>query len=977
MRRRPAILLSLAALGGLALGVLGVDMPVRAQSETTVLGDLISRVLSTSSTRVTIGAVDGALSSDATIRNVAIADRDGVWLRLDRARLIWRRAALFSRRLEVDRLELGKLEVLRRPVPSETAAPAGSDEPLLPELPVKVEVKAFSLSELQLGEPVVGVAARLSASGSTKLGPPSEGLDLTLEAKRLDAAGSFSAKLAFVPQGERLDLKFLFDEPAGGLVARLANLPGLPPVRLDVIGAGVLDDWRANLAFAAGPDVGATGGARLVREGAGRRLGLDLSARLEGLLPPVVAPVFAGETKLTGNVALQDDGTVALQGLDLASQTAALAVKGTLSAERMLDVTATARALPTSGSVTKAGASEIASLNFDGAAKGPLAAPRITGRLAARGVASPQGKLGSVDANLLVDPLAAPTDPKEPHRFAVTADAKADGIALADADLSRAIGPRADIVLDGVWGTDGQGTAKTLRATLTTAEASYTGIVGRTSVDGTLVAKVGDLSAFAGLAGRPISGRANVTARLSGAFADGIAADLDGTAEALRVGQAVADGLIGGRLAVQGRAQRLRDGFAFAGLTAKGAHVTATFDGRATAGAADLSAKLALPDLARVDPRLAGPADAMARLTGSLARPDVQAVVTTGQGARVIGRRVQELRAEVMARNVTGDIDAGLMLSGMIDDKALSGRSRLRRMGADFVIDPVDLMIGAARIGGRAALSESGLAEGSLKIVAPNLDDLSPLVLTKLSGNLSLDLTLTRTDGKQGAKILAKGKSLRVADVALNDLDADLSGSDVYGRVVIDGHVFADRLVAAGQTFESVRLDAAGTPSASDIALKARAQGFNFESAAKVLPQDKGVRIDLSTLTAERANRRIALAQPARIDLRDGVATIAGLIVAVEGGQISVSGKAGSNSRSRRRRALPAARRGGDRQAGARPLRYARRRGQYHRHGIGSEGALPSQRLTDFRAGNARRGPSRHRRQGEWHARRNVCRHRG
>ena len=103
------------------------------RAETTVLGDLISRALSTPTTRVSIGAVEGALSSDATIRNIAITDRDGVWLRLDRARLIWRRAALFSRRLEVDRLEIGTLEFLRRPVPGgggrrrlERADPAGT-----------------------------------------------------------------------------------------------------------------------------------------------------------------------------------------------------------------------------------------------------------------------------------------------------------------------------------------------------------------------------------------------------------------------------------------------------------------------------------------------------------------------------------------------------------------------------------------------------------------------------------------------------------------------------------------------------------------------------------------------------------------------------------------------------------------------------------------------------------------------------------
>ena len=86
-------LLALAWLGHAATGE-------AAEGETTILGDLLSRALSTPTSRVSIGAVDGALSSDATIRDVAIADRNGVWLRLDKARLIWRRTALLSRRLE-------------------------------------------------------------------------------------------------------------------------------------------------------------------------------------------------------------------------------------------------------------------------------------------------------------------------------------------------------------------------------------------------------------------------------------------------------------------------------------------------------------------------------------------------------------------------------------------------------------------------------------------------------------------------------------------------------------------------------------------------------------------------------------------------------------------------------------------------------------------------------------------------------------
>ena len=65
-----------------------------------VLANLISKALSSKTTKVSIGAVDGALSSDATIRDIVLADDDGPWLKVDKARLVWRRLALIQGRLE-------------------------------------------------------------------------------------------------------------------------------------------------------------------------------------------------------------------------------------------------------------------------------------------------------------------------------------------------------------------------------------------------------------------------------------------------------------------------------------------------------------------------------------------------------------------------------------------------------------------------------------------------------------------------------------------------------------------------------------------------------------------------------------------------------------------------------------------------------------------------------------------------------------
>src|SRR5208283_4878883 len=233
-----------------------------------VLASLISQALSSPSMNVSIGAIDGALTSDASIHDIVISDRDGPWLKVDTARLIWSRLALFRGQLLVDRLAIGHLQILRRPLPSETPPPdTGKPQPILPELPVKVIVKEFAIDELELGE--------------ATLGPPSEGLDLSLGARRLDAGGELKALLTYVPSTDRLTVNVDSSEPAGGLFAHLVNLPGLPPAKFSFEGAGPLDNFDAKLDFSAGADVWAKGDVTVAREGAARKLTLNLASRIE------------------------------------------------------------------------------------------------------------------------------------------------------------------------------------------------------------------------------------------------------------------------------------------------------------------------------------------------------------------------------------------------------------------------------------------------------------------------------------------------------------------------------------------------------------------------------------------------------------------------------------------------------------------------------------------------------------------------
>ncbi|WP_082476599.1 translocation/assembly module TamB domain-containing protein [Methylobacterium sp. Leaf99] len=872
--------------------LLGPARPTRAdEAEKSVLGGLLSKALSTPGSQVAIGAVDGALSSDATVRDIAISDANGVWLKLDRARLVWRRLALLSGRLEIDSLEVGRLEILRRPLPAPVSAKAEPDGALLPDLPVKVEVKAFKLAELVLGEALAGQTARLAADGRAKLGAPSEGLDLDLKVRRLDAAGDFAARLLFVPKGETLELKTTLVEPVGGLLSKAANLPGTPAINLDLDGRGTLDSWNARLDFDAGPDLGAKGSARISRIGTDRRLALDLASRIEALLPGPAAAVFSGTTKLEGGLRFSDGGAFGIDRLDLTSRTARLEARGTLTADRVADFVVAARAVPTDGATTKAGDAELDSLVFDGSLKGPIARPTVDGILKAAGLRADGNALDRVEAAIAM----APTGPDSAaSRFALSADAKVEGLSLADPALRRAIGARAALAFRGTLQPSGVVEVAKLAIEGPTARATYAGTVGQNTLTGTVDAALADLAAFSDIAGRPLAGSLTGQAKLGGDPArKAVTADVDLRADRLALSVPTLDGMLGRSPRFTGRLAQVYDGYAFDGARLEGAEMVARLDGRATARMADAKLLVDLKDLSVVDAALSGRALLDGRLTGTLEKPDLTATVT-GDDLRAQGRPIRALRLETALRDLTGALDGTVTLTGDVAGKALRADAHLARLPQDWSLDRLAFNLGSVAIAGSARVdARSFLAEGSLTIAAANLDDLTPLALTSLGGSVDAAVTLTRAGGRQDAAIRAKGASLRAGALGLARLDADLTGRDLLARPVIDGRVNADRVVASGETLDTVRLVATGSPSASDITLTAKARAFDLDGAARLVPADR-TRIELARFSAARGGDRLALAGPATITLAEGGAVIDNLVIAAGTGRVSLSGRAGS-----------------------------------------------------------------------------------
>ncbi len=175
------------------LALLFVVFPAFAQEETpteerSYFVGLVEDQLSTPNRQIRLNGIQGALSSDATIGEITIADREGVWLRIVNARIDWTRRALLLGRLQISTLSAERIEVTRKPLPEEgLPAPEASTGFALPELPVSITLDQLDVQRVVFGPTVFGLASELAINGRVKLADGS--LDTALNVTRLDGPG--------------------------------------------------------------------------------------------------------------------------------------------------------------------------------------------------------------------------------------------------------------------------------------------------------------------------------------------------------------------------------------------------------------------------------------------------------------------------------------------------------------------------------------------------------------------------------------------------------------------------------------------------------------------------------------------------------------------------------------------------------------------------------------------------------------------
>lgn len=599
--------------------VVSLSSPAIAQNEPddkTYLENLLQDALSGDDHKVTVTGFEGALSSQAKMDQLTIADSDGVWLTMRGATLIWSRSALLSGFLDVTELSAAEIDIERLPARDGEALTVQDTQATtfsLPDLPVAVSIEKLAIDKVILREPVIGEAATLSALGNLTLNE-GEG-DASLEIQRLDRNDKISFAGAFSNASRVLSLDLKFDEASGGLVSSVLRIPDAPSLTMTVTGEAPVSDYTARMTLTSDGARRFGGTFRLgsLSEEAelGYRFGADLSGDVRPLFAKDLHPFFGENSGLQLAGSVFSDGRILLEQLDISSGALSVTSEMALSPdgwpERFgiygeIQTDAPVR-LPLTGPATTVASAEFAATYNAAQGETWTTTTEVFG-LERDGLSVSSAQIsgqGTIGTRPLQEVLA-------------DLEFNARGMTHTNPGLAQALGPSARGQVRLGWQPDTpldiQNLLMVSGGTTLRARATVDGLSEGFTTQGEATLITNDLARFETLANRRISGTAEAlltgeVALLGGAFD----AQIQALTRDLQVDDPRLDPILRGRSTLQIDAARTPEGTVLRQLDLQNDAVAATASGRLSADAGTLDLTASLTEIALVEPKLSGPAE--------------------------------------------------------------------------------------------------------------------------------------------------------------------------------------------------------------------------------------------------------------------------------------------------------------------------------------------------------------------------------
>ncbi|SFC37173.1 translocation/assembly module TamB domain-containing protein [Devosia psychrophila] len=861
------------------------------------LTNFVQDRLSTPERQIRLSNIDGALGSNVSVREITISDAEGVWLRVNNATLTWNQGALLLGRLDVQSLKADSIEYIRNAVPVEGAVDLPAPEASgfqVPEFPVAINLQELSIPKVTFGENVFGLGSEISLAGALTL----EGGNLTtnLDIVRLDGpGGTLDLDVVYANAEKNINLNLALVEPENGVIANLLNIDGRPAVTLTLKGSGAVTDLRTDLQLQANGQTALSGVATINQTPEGIAIATDLRGPLSTLIAETYRPFFGAETSLTVNALVRSEGGISITGLRLSGGQLSLEAAADTTADNFLrrltlnavvaDPSGGKVTLPVPGSATRVGSAQLA-VSFGETGEDWTSTLAIAGfetdGFAANSLSL---NLGGVAANL--------SDPAT-RRVTFNGDGTLSGIA-GSAEIEAALGDSIGLGIAGLWEAGQPVKVAELRVVGQALILALTGQLDNLDFIGDINLETASIAPFSGLAGRDLDG--GLALRINGTIqplSGGFDVALDGTGTNLSINDEVADGLLAGAVSLSGRVARTEAGLLADNFRVSNDQLQVVADGTYSSAVADFAFDLDLSDLALLSEQASGALKVVGTAKGADNLIDLNLDATVADG-RLAGRTLRDATVAFDGRYAVDRLDGSISGAAALDGYRATLAVGVSVTPSEQALADIDFQAAGTRItGGLTRELLTGMINGGLTLVSPDVSVPAALALLDAKGAVNAEVNLAPVDGKQGATVRGDVRGLVVNDITVGAADINATIGDLFGVPVIDGSANASNVSAAGVDVTTLTAKAtqSGTTTSFD-AQAALATGTDVDVAGSLTPVDDGYRLAVDRAQLQQGTLSARLAQPTVLQVAGSDIALDAVRFDVGSGSVTATGSAG------------------------------------------------------------------------------------
>lgn len=853
--------------------------------------------LSTPERQIQLSNIEGALGSDIAIREITISDAEGVWLRVNNARLTWNQAALFLGRLEVKSLTADSIDYLRNAKPVEGAVdlpPAEAGTLTIPEFPVAVILEQLSIPKVTFGEGVFGLGSAISLNGALTL----EGGNLTskLDIVRLDGPGGTLALMANYTKADNVvDVGVTLTEPPNGVMANLLNIEGKPAVELAIAGKGPVANLQTTLALKANGQTALGGGATVNQTADGFAIAADLRGPISSLMAPQYQPFFGAESALTANALVRTGGGLSISGLKLSGGQLLLEGAAETTPDNFLrqltlnavvaDPAGTPVLLPVPGAPVSVNGAQVA-INF-----GQDNSENWSSTLDVKGLTT--GDFAAQTMALTLGGVAANLSDPAKRRLTFNGDGTIAGIEAAD-EVKAALGDSIGLGIAGLWNAGEPVQLAQFRLVGKALTAGLAGVLDGPEFKGDVAIETSSISPFSGLAGRELDGGLSLKANGTlSPLTGGFDLTLDGTGSNLQIDDDVADGILAGTVALSGRVARTEAGLTAQNFKLGNQQVQLLADGTYSSAVADFTFNLDLADLALLSDQGKGAVKVVGTAKGQDGVLDLNLNAGLAAG-QLAGRDFRQGVLGFAGRSDKSELTGNITGDGMLDGFKTSLVAAIAVDGTRQALTGLDFQAAGTRVTGDVSRDAAGLLTGRLEAASPDVSVAAALALVKAQGALNASVTLAPADGKQGAAAQGDVKGLVANDIRVGSADFNATVADLFGVPAVTGTINGANIAAAGVDVTTLAAKASQNGDTTTFdAQAALTGGTKVDLAGSLAPIAEGYRLALDRASLQQGQLAARLAKPTVLTVAGSSVSIDAVRFDVGSGSITASGSAG------------------------------------------------------------------------------------